>query len=70
MTIDLTPELADTIETKLAAAERDGVIRYGTHRQDAALMTCITPSVHRSDHIHFVDGASGGYAAAAAALKT
>jgi hypothetical protein len=69
MTIDLTPELADTIEMKLAAAERDGVIRYGTHRQDAALVTCITPSVHRSDHIHFIDGASGGYAAAAAALK-
>ena len=23
-------------------------------------MTCLTPSVYRSDHIHFLDGAAGG----------
>ena len=39
------------------------------HRQDAALMTCFTPSVMRSDHVHFIDGARGGYATAATALK-
>jgi hypothetical protein len=69
VTLDCTPELAESIEAMLVAAQRDGVARYGLHRQGAALMTCITPSIHRSDHIHFVDGAAGGYAAAASALK-
>ena len=69
VTLDCSPDLADAIEAMLVVAGRDGVARYGLHRQDAALMTCITPSIHRSDHIHFVDGASGGYAAAAGALK-
>jgi hypothetical protein len=32
-------------------------------------MTCFAPSVMRSDHVHFIDGASGGYASAATALK-
>jgi hypothetical protein len=32
-------------------------------------MTCLTPSVYRSDHIHFLDGAAGGYSAAAASMK-
>ena len=26
-------------------------VRYGLHRQDAAMMTCFTPSVMRSDHV-------------------
>jgi hypothetical protein len=67
MTIDCSAELADRIEALLAAA--DDVARSGLHRQDAAMITCFTPSVHRRDHVHFVDGASGGYAAAATRLK-
>ena len=41
----------------------------GLHRQTAALMTCFVPSPTRSDHVHFVDGAMGGYSAAAQAIK-
>jgi Protein of unknown function (DUF3095) len=67
MILDCTPELADALERKLAAAS--GVARYGLFRQDAAMMTCFTPSPLRADHVHFVDGARGGYAAAASALK-
>jgi hypothetical protein len=67
MTIDCSAELADRIEALLAAA--DAVAQSGLHRQDAAMITCFTPSVHRRDHVHFVDGASGGYAAAATRLK-
>ena len=33
------------------------------------MMTCFTPSAMRSDHVHFIDGARGGYASAATALK-
>ncbi|MGO4572962.1 DUF3095 domain-containing protein [Microvirga sp. 2TAF3] len=69
MTLDCTPALADRIEAMLAEAERQGIAHYGLHRQDAALMTCFVPSATRSDHIHFVDGAMGGYAMAARALK-
>jgi hypothetical protein len=67
MIIDCTPQLADRVESRLAAAA--ATVRYGTFRQDAAMMTCFTPSPLRSDHVHFVDGARGGYAAAASALK-
>ena len=52
-----------------SAAEAAGTARCGTHRQSAALMTCFVPSPTRSDHVHFVDGAAGGYAAAARAVK-
>jgi hypothetical protein len=34
------------------------------------MMTCFAPFPTHSDHMHFVDGASGGYALAAAALKS
>ena len=54
---------------RLKAAASAGILRYGLHRQDAAMMTCFTPSVMRSDHVHFIDGARGGYATAATALK-
>jgi hypothetical protein len=39
------------------------------HRQDAAMMTCFTLLPMRADHVHFIDGARGGYATAATALK-
>ena len=70
MIIDCTPELAEEIERRLAAAARAGSVRFGLHRQQAAMMTCFAPFPTHSDHMHFVDGASGGYALAAAALKS
>jgi hypothetical protein len=33
------------------------------------MMTCFTPSPTRSNHVHFIDGAMGGYAMAATAMK-
>jgi hypothetical protein len=69
MVIDCEPDLADSIETRLAAAAAAGTVCYGLHRQDAALMTCFAPSPIDSDHVHFIDGARGGYSSAATALK-
>jgi Protein of unknown function (DUF3095) len=70
MTLDCTPALADRIEQRLAKAEADKVARFGLHRQPSAIMTCIVPSIADSSHVHFVDGAAGGYALAAKRLKT
>jgi Protein of unknown function (DUF3095) len=69
MILDCTPELERALTERLAAAASSKIVRYGLHRQDAAMMTCFTPSVMRSDHVHFIDGARGGYASAATALK-
>ncbi len=69
MILDCTEELERALTAHLAAAAENGVVRYGLHRQDAAMMTCFTPSAMRSDHVHFIDGARGGYASAATALK-
>src|SRR6202167_3364538 len=65
MGLDCTPDLEHEMSARLAAASSAGIARYGLHRQDAAMMTCFTPSAIRSDHVHFIDGARGGYASAA-----
>jgi hypothetical protein len=70
MVLDCTVELADEIEAHLAESTQKGILRYGTHRQHAAMMTCFTPSPTRSDHVHFIDGALGGYAMAASRMKS
>jgi len=46
-----------------------GICRFGIHRQSSAIMTCVVASPTQPNHIHFVDGAAGGYAMAAAELK-
>ena len=69
MTLDCTPALADAIEARLAAARAANVARFGLLRQPAAIMTCIVPSIAESNHVHFVDGAAGGYALAAKRMK-
>lgn len=70
LTLDVRTELADRIEEKLQQAEKDGVCVYGLHRQDEALVTCIVPSTVARDHIHFIDGADGGYVSASKQLKS
>ena len=69
MVLDCSPELAADIEARLTNAVADGTVRFGVHRQRAAMMTCFTPSATSANHVHFIDGALGGYAAAASALK-
>ena len=69
MILDCSAELERALAELLARAASARIVRYGLHRQDAAMMTCFTPSVMRSDHVHFIDGARGGYASAATALK-
>ncbi len=67
MTLDCTGEFADKLEARLAAAE--DYAHWGTFRQEAAQVTCFAPSVTERGHVHFVDGAGGGYTMAAKAMK-
>jgi len=69
LTVDCAPEMVARIDALLAEARDRGIVRYGLCQQEAALMTCIVPSVMERDHMHFLDGADGGYARAAMALK-
>ncbi|HTQ84086.1 MAG TPA: DUF3095 domain-containing protein [Pseudolabrys sp.] len=69
MVLDCTPELAAEIEDYLKAAAADGIVRFGTHKQNAAMMTCFAPNPANPNHVHFIDGADGGYATAATVMK-
>jgi hypothetical protein len=69
MTIDCSVATSEKLEALLAKAEAERVVDYGLHRQDSALMTCIVPNYLNDDHVHFLDGAGGGYALAALDLK-
>ena len=67
MTLDCSPEFADGLERRLQGA--GDFIDYGAFRQTNALLTCFVPSITERGHVHFVDGAGGGYAMAAQAMK-
>jgi hypothetical protein len=69
MVLDCTPELAAEIEDYLARAQADAVVKFGTHKQNAAMMTCFAPNPANPNHVHFIDGADGGYATAATMMK-
>jgi len=57
---------------QLAAAlsnlEQDGRIRFGFYVSRESIMSCYVRDM-KDDHIHFVDGAEGGYTKAAGILK-
>jgi hypothetical protein len=67
MTLDCTPAFADRLEAKLAAAHE--FTEWGLHRQKSVQITCFVPSITDRGHVHFVDGAEGGYTMAASAMK-
>jgi len=69
MTVDCDPTTLASVKTILEKADSDGIVRYGLYEQDAAIMTCIVPSIETDDHLHFLDGADGGYALAAKMMK-
>ena len=69
MTIDINSAGLAEIEALLDSAAAAGVCQFGLHKQDQALVTCIVPSLRAHDHMHFIDGAAGGYAQAATQMK-
>ena len=69
MTIDVDHGRLRQIEDLLEDAADRGICRYGLHKQDNALITCFVLNPMQRDHMHFIDGAAGGYALAATQLK-
>jgi len=69
LTVDCSEAVAQEIESLLTSAAAEGALTFGLHRQKEALLTCIVPSIATDSHLHFLDGAGGGYAAAAAQLR-
>lgn len=65
-TLDCTPAFADALETRLAATP---FVEWGMTRQAGAQITCYSPFSFQRGHLHFVDGAGGGYTLAAKDLK-
>lgn len=67
--LDCSPSEAEAIERMLAREHAAGTLHYGLHRAPEALMTCLVEGLAPGQHLHFIDGAGGGYALAAARLK-
>ena len=56
------------LEVALNSLESDGYILYGFFVSNESIISCYVRSMDEN-HIHFVDGADGGYTKAAAVLK-
>ena len=69
MVLDCRHEQVERLQVFLESARAAGEIAYGLHRSNQALMTCLVFSAVQGRHVHFIDGADGGYAMAAAQLK-
>ena len=68
MVVDLNVAEIYRLESRLAAEQRAGRLAYGLHRSSAARVTCLVRS-YDGAHLHFVDGADGGFALAARELE-
>ena len=68
LVMDLSPAQKDALTAWLDSQVAQGRIFYGLHTAPSALMTCLVFD-YASAHMHFVDGADGGYALAAKAMK-
>jgi Protein of unknown function (DUF3095) len=69
MTLALSEDERSHLLGYLEELRRLKKIRYGLCVQDQAVITCYVPSVMEDNHIHFLDGAGGGYAGAASAMQ-
>jgi hypothetical protein len=57
------------LQAALDVLEQEGKILYGLHLSSESIMSCYVRDM-KDGHIHFVDGADGGYTMAATMLKT
>lgn len=70
MVLDCSLDQVKAIKEILDELYKNNLIFYGTHESSESLLTCIVQSAVAGKHLHFVDGANGGYAMAALELKS
>lgn len=68
MIVALSRPHRQALETWLKAQQTDGLLDYGLHVTDRAMITCLLYN-QGDGEVHFVDAADGGYAYAAKQLK-
>jgi hypothetical protein len=56
------------LESALNKLETDGIIVYGLYVSNESVMSCYVRNMN-DNHIHFIDGAEGGYTRAAGVIK-
>lgn len=64
-----TTQQRESLKSYLDHLEKKGQIKYGLHVSKQSVMSCYVRDMKKDDHIHFVDGAGGGYTKAANQLK-
>lgn len=69
MVLDVTARQSAEIVSYLDREYDEGRLLFGSWVADEALMTCLLFDLSCSQHIHFIDGANGGYAMAAKDMK-
>lgn len=70
MILDMTNEEHFSFESFLAGSEKEGLLQFGSHISNAAVLTCHLHPSSQHSHFHFVDGVAGGLTAAATQLKS
>jgi hypothetical protein len=68
MVISATPAQREELVAWLEERQQVGELAYGLHVAKEALVTCLIFE-REGGHLHFIDGANGGYARAAVDLK-
>ena len=63
-----TAQQRELLETALSKIEHEGEILYGLYVSQESVMSCYVRNMN-DGHIHFVDGAEGGYTKAAGVIK-
>lgn len=70
MTVDVDEDQLSEIRAILEDGKTRGICDFGLHSQSSALMTCLVFNPLSHNHVHFIDGANGGYALAASQLAS
>lgn len=69
MVLDCSEDRIASIRAHLDERMLRGELNYGIHVSETALMTCLVQSATEHRHVHFIDGADGGYTMAAREMK-
>ncbi len=69
MVLDVTPSQVALLRSYCQEKYDAGLIVFGIHLADSALMTCLVFNLEQGEHIHFIDGNDGGFALAAKDFK-